>query len=255
MGAPAAAPRRMPVRPTAPPRRPPRRRKKRARPNRALASAAPARRRSRSRPMPAGARMIQPAVAGAAMLPQAGARAVGTVRDISDSGLIVGLTRGRGWIGLLCALLGGIVALNVVSLSLNAGAGRVSQQVDELETQNSALRAQIDERLSAGRVEAQATALGLAVPRPRDITYLDAHDGDAAKLANLLRTDTLMQATSIPSSYPSSSGSSTSSTASAPSSSAPTTTVAPSAPAPSSGSSGGGSSGGGSTATTGGVGL
>ena len=40
---------------------------------------------------------------------------VGAVRDLSDSGLIVRLTRGRGWIAVLCALLGGIVTLNVLS--------------------------------------------------------------------------------------------------------------------------------------------
>jgi len=252
MGAPAAAPQRVPVRPVRPPRRPKRQPRRPARPNRALASA-PAGRRPRPRTAPPAARVLQPAVAGAALLPHAAARTASTVRDLSDSGLIMRLTRGRGWIALLCALLGGIVALNVVSLSLNAGSGRLSVQIDELQTENSALRAQIDERLSSGRVEAEASALGLAVPRPKDITYLNASDRDANRLADLLRTDTLMQSTSLPSSYPSSSGSSSSSvspTSSGPSSSAPSSS-APAAPAP---ASGGGSSGS-STGTTGGVGL
>ena len=52
--------------------------------------------------------------------------AVGTataVRNLPDSGLIVRLTRGRAWIGVLGVLLVGIVTLNVITLSFAAGAG------------------------------------------------------------------------------------------------------------------------------------
>jgi uncharacterized membrane protein len=141
-------------------------------------------------------------LAGAALLPQAAVRSVGAVRDLSDSGLIVRLTRGRGWIAVLCALLGGIVALNVLSLSLTAGSGRVSLQIDDLKTEVSSLQAQIDERLSAAKVEAAASSLGMANPNPSTITYLDAGDGDARKLAHLLATDSFLSLPSQPSSYP-----------------------------------------------------
>jgi hypothetical protein len=162
--------------------------------------------------------------AGAALLPQAAVRGVGAVRDISDSGLIVRLTRGRGWIAVLCALLGGIVTLNVLSLSLNAGAGRTAYQIDGLKTEISALRAQIDERLSARRVEAAASNLGMAVPYPEAITYLSANNGDAERLARLLATDSFLTAPSQPSSYPTG-GTSYSPPTPTP---APTTTTAPS---------------------------
>ena len=206
------------------------------------------------------------------MLPHAAARGAGAVRDLSDSGLIVRLTRGRGWIAVLSALLGVIVALNVLSLSLNAGSGRLSLQIDELKTQNSALRAQIDERLSASRVEAEASRLGLAVPDPKGITYLSAADGDAARLARLLGTDTFLMAPSQPSSYPTSqppyapSAIAQPTTTTAPTTTAPTTT-APSGPANaapsspdgsgggSSGSSGSAPGGGSGGSSTGGVGL
>ena len=171
MGAAATAPSRAPARA---PRRAP------ARAPRRTPTAPPKRRRPRSQQAQA-ARVMRPAMAGAAMLPHAAVRGAGAVRDLSDSGLIVRLTRGRGWIAVLSTLLGGIVALNVLSLSLNAGSGRISLQIDELKTQNSALRAQIDERLSASRVEAEAMRLGLAVPDPKEITYLSAPDGDAAR--------------------------------------------------------------------------
>ena len=78
---------------------------------RARAAAAPAR-------APA-ARPSQPAGAGGQLIPIA----VGTaaaVRHLPDSGLVVRMTRGRAWIGVLGVLLAGIVALNVVTLSLAA---------------------------------------------------------------------------------------------------------------------------------------
>jgi uncharacterized membrane protein YgcG len=241
-------------------------------PARASARPAPARRpRRRARQAPAG-RLVRPAMAGAAFFPQAAVRSVGAVRDISDSGLIVRLTRGRSWIAVLCALLGGIVALNVISLSLNAGSGRVSLQIDDLKTQISSLHAQIDERLSAGRVEDEAARLGLAVPDPKAITYLGARDGDAERLAHLLATDSFLLTPSQPSSYPTGgqsyapvSVSSTPSTSSATSTStstvAPTTTVSPTTSGDSGSTTGSGSStssgssSGSTGGSTGGVGL
>jgi hypothetical protein len=239
-----------------------------------MAAAATARKATAPAPVRAPRRRPRPATrprlaAGAALVPQAAVRSVGAVRDISDSSLIVRLTRGRGWIAVLCTLLGGIVALNVISLSLNAGSGRVSLQIDDLKTQISALQAQIDERLSASRVQAEAARLGLAVPDPKAITYLSAGDGDAARLAHLLATDSFLLAPSQPSSYPTggqtyapvsvSSTPATSSTPSTTSSSPPTTTVAPTTSSGSStGTSSGttsGSSSGSTSGSTGGVGL
>ena len=178
------------------------------------------RRRPRRAPSPAARPRL---AAGAALLPQAAVRSVGAVRDISDSSLIMRLTRGRGWIAVLCGLLGGIVALNVLSLSLSAGSGRTSLQIDDLKTQVSALQAQIDERLAASRVEDEASRLGLAVPDPKAITYLSASDGDAQRLARLLSTDSFLTAPSQPSSYPTA-GSSYAPTSV---SETPTTTTAP----------------------------
>jgi hypothetical protein len=210
-------------------------------------------------------------MAGAALFPQAAMRSAGAVRDLSDSGLIVRLTRGRGWIAVLCALLGGIVALNVLSLSLTAGSGRTSLQIDELKTEISSLQAQIEERLSATEVEAEAVRLGLANPNPNAITFLSAGDANARRVAHLLATDGFLLAPSQPSSYPAPgtsyapvATSEGTTTTAAPTttaeSTAPTTTAAPTATGTGGGSSGssGSSSGapsGSSTGTTGGVGL
>jgi hypothetical protein len=208
-------------------------------------------------------------MAGAALFPQAAMRSAGAVRDLSDSSLIVRLTRGRGWIAVLCALLGGIVALNVLSLSLTAGSGRTSLQIDELNTQISSLRAQIDERLSAVKVEAEAARLGLANPDPKAITFLSAREADARRVAHLLATDGFLLAPSQPSSYPAPGTSyapvpttptATTTTPATTTSAAPTATAPPSTAPPPSGEAGGDSAGsdsssGSSTGTTGGVGL
>jgi hypothetical protein len=221
---------------------------------------APAR-RPRARQAPA-ARLVRPAVAGAALFPQAAVRSAGAVRDFSDSSLIMRLTRGRGWIAVLGALLVGIVALNVVSLSLTAGSGGRSLQIDELKTEISSLHAQIDERLSASRVEAEAARLGMANPNPNEISYLSGSDGSAARLAHLLGTDSFLAAPSQPSSYPAPGTSyapvSTSSTPSQTTTIAPTTTPTSSGTSSTSGSgssSGTSSSSGSSGSSTGGVGL
>ena len=66
--------------------------------------------------------------------------AVGTataVRNLPDSSLVVRMTRGRAWIGVLGVLLAGIVALNVVTLSLAAGAGHIDQNIQALDEENS----------------------------------------------------------------------------------------------------------------------
>jgi uncharacterized membrane protein YgcG len=218
-------------------------------------------------------------MAGAALFPQAAVRSAGAVRDFSDSGLIVRLTRGRGWIAVLCALLGGIVALNVLSLSLTTGSGRTSLQIDALKTEVSSLQAQIDERLSAVKVEAEAARLGLANPDPRAITFLSAANANAARLAHLLATDSFLLAPSQPSSYPApgtsyapvpttATGPTTTTTAAPVTPTTETTSSAPTTTTTTTGTGGGASSGGpsgsdassgsssgSSGAVTGGVGL
>jgi hypothetical protein len=214
-------------------------------------------------------------MAGAALFPQAAMRSAGAVRDFSDSSLIVRLTRGRGWIAVLCVLLGGIVALNVLSLSLTAGSGQTSLRIDELKNKVSSLQAQVDEKLSAIKVEAEAARLGLNNPNPQLITFLSAKDADARRVAHLLATDGFLLAPSQPSSYPEpgtsyapvpTSSSATTTTPETTTTAAPTTTVPPSTATGTSGGASGASAGSGtssgttsssgsSTGTTGGVGL
>jgi hypothetical protein len=91
--------------------------------------------------------------------------AVGTataVRNLPDSGLVVRMTRGRAWIGVLGVLLVGIVALNVVTLSLAAGAGHVDQNIQALDEENSILRSRDAQKSGADRIRQDAAGLGLS---------------------------------------------------------------------------------------------
>jgi hypothetical protein len=205
---------------------------RRAAPARAPARAprrAPARRQARPRPP----REHRTPPAGQ-LIPLAVGRTAGAVRALPDSGLVVGLTRGRAWIPVLGLLLAGIVAINVMSLSLGASSGRIEQQITGLEQEASALRAQLAERLSSNRVAEEASALGLVTPAPGDITYLDAGERATAlagqRLAQGFGTAYSAETTAIaPTSESSDSVGATAEVADT-ATTAPTTATAPSEP-------------------------
>ena len=103
----------------------------------------------------------------ARLVPLAVGRTAGAVSGLADSGLVHRLTRGRLWIGALTTLLVGIVALNVLALSLNASSSKVGRQADSLKRQISALRAEIATNgASNQRIQEAAAKLGLIVPAP-----------------------------------------------------------------------------------------
>jgi len=108
---------------------------------------------------------------------------VNAVGGIADSGFVVGMSRGRAWIVVLGVLLGGIVALNVLGLSLSSSGSDAATKVDELQQANSVLRARIANRTSNERIAEAAGALGLAVPAPDAVDYLKARAADAETAA------------------------------------------------------------------------
>jgi hypothetical protein len=115
--------------------------------------------------------------------------AVGTataVRGLPDSGLIVRLTRGRAWIGVLGMLLAGIVALNVITLSLAASAGQIEQNIQALDEENSVLRSRAAQKSGAGRISHEAAALGLSAAAVEEAGVVRAGPDDAATAARRL---------------------------------------------------------------------
>ncbi len=115
--------------------------------------------------------------------------AVGTataVRHLPDSSLMVRMTRGRAWIAVLGVLLVGIVAVNVVTLSIAASAGHVDQNIMALEQENSLLRSRDAERSGAARVRHEAAELGLAPATTAQIDSVQAGPRDIAIAAQRL---------------------------------------------------------------------
>jgi len=115
--------------------------------------------------------------------------AVGTataVRNLPDSSLMVRLTRGRAWIAVLGVLLVGIVALNVVTLSLAAGAGHVDRNIQALDEENSLLRSRDAQRSGAGRIRQDAAALGLSAAAVDQVGSLQASPRDVETAARRL---------------------------------------------------------------------
>lgn len=115
--------------------------------------------------------------------------AVGTataVRNLPDSGLMVRMTRGRAWIGVLGVLLIGIVALNVVTLSFAANAGHVAQNVQALEEDNSVARSRDAQKSGAGRIRHEAAALGLSAASLEAVSAITAGPRDVEIAARRL---------------------------------------------------------------------
>jgi len=160
--APAPAPSR-----TAPPKR------------KAPARRAPARAPQRAQPK-RRTTTAQPRIAVAAV------RTAEAVRQLPDSSLVVRMTRGRAWIGVLGILLVGIVALNVATLSFAASAGKIDEQITTLEQENSMLGGREAQRFSTARVRSQASALGLAMPNTEEPQVVELSPDDVATAAGRL---------------------------------------------------------------------
>jgi cell division protein FtsL len=149
----APAPRRAPARPA--PRRKP------ATPRRGTTRPAP-RRRAQSKPT--GRR----------------AKAAARLAAIPQSPFVDRLLTGRIWIVLLAVLLAGIVTANVSLLEMNAGIARTTEKVAVLKRENSRLRLEAARLGSSERIQRAAADLGLVLPAPGEVRYLQARPGDAA---------------------------------------------------------------------------
>ena len=141
--------------------------------------------KSNSVPMRTAPRRAPLRRSGAQLIPIA----VGTataVRQLPDSSLIVRMTRGRAWIAVLGVLLVGIVALNVVTLSVSATQGHVERNIQALDQENPFLRGREAQVSSAVRVRHDAAALGLTAATAEGPASVDATPRDAAIAAQRL---------------------------------------------------------------------
>jgi hypothetical protein len=144
-----------------------------------VGTAAPARKPARrkvapKRRSPAG---VIPIAAGTA------GRAAVAVTQLPESGLIHRLTRGRAWIGVLGVLLVGIVALNVVTLSFAASAGKVDVRNTELSKENSVLENRMAEKYGQAKLRHEAAQLGLSTQATVEAQDIEARSTDVAEAA------------------------------------------------------------------------
>lgn len=165
-------------------------------PKRKAPARQPARKPTRSRAVPAPSRPVRrtpqrtkPKRRTQAAQPRLAVAAVRTataVRELPDSGLVVRLTRGRAWIAVLGALLVGIVALNVATLSFAASQGKIEEQIMTLEEENSMLGSREAQHFSTARVRNQASTLGLAMPNTEEPRVIELRPDDVATAASRL---------------------------------------------------------------------
>jgi hypothetical protein len=182
----SAAPAPAPSRTTPPKRKAPARKpaKPARKPTRSRAVPAPTRAPVRRKPQRATPKRrtttAQPRLAVAAV------RTAEAVRQLPDSGLVVRMTRGRAWIGVLGILLVGIVALNVATLSFAASAGKIDEQITALEQENSMLEAREAQHFSTARIRNEGASLGLAMPNTEEPRVIELSPDDVATAASRL---------------------------------------------------------------------
>jgi hypothetical protein len=151
----------------------------------APARTAPARKAPARKPAPTRRKATPTRRPGGQLIPIA----VGTataVRNLPDSSLMVRMTRGRAWIGVLGVLLVGIVALNVITLSLTASAGHIDQNIQALDEENSVLRSRDAQRSGAGRISHDAAELGLSAAAVDQVGLVQAGSQDVETAARRL---------------------------------------------------------------------
>jgi hypothetical protein len=153
---------------------------------------------ARPRPRPAPARPTARRVSGPLRPAPAGAGGDGfrrgttgvfeRIRALPETRLVDGLLRGRVWIWLIGVLLGGIVAMQVSLLKLNAGISRAVTTTATLERQNANLEAEITRLSSGDRVREAAIADGMITPLPGGVEYLRSRgERDATRAARLMQ--------------------------------------------------------------------
>ena len=147
--------------------------------------------RTRARPAPARPRRVsgplRTAPAGAAV--RRGTTGVfERIRALPETRFVDRLLRGRAWIWLIGLLLGGIVAMQVSLLKLNAGISRAVTTSATLERHNADLEAGIARMSSGDRVRGEALEEGMVSPLPGGVEYLTARgDRDATRAARRMQ--------------------------------------------------------------------
>ena len=103
------------------------------------------------------------------------------VVSLPDRPLLDRIIRGRAWILILGLMLGGIVAMQVELLKLNASYGRSIELATALQSRNEMLRADVATATDPNRIERLASGMGMTMPGPEAITFLRADTASAKR--------------------------------------------------------------------------
>ncbi len=109
------------------------------------------------------------------------------LRALPDHRLLDRLVRGRAWIAILTVALLGIVFLQVSLLKLNAGIGRAVQHSALLQRENADLRDSVSRLSSGDRVQRLAARMGLQIPTPGTVRFVEPSADSAALAATRIR--------------------------------------------------------------------
>src|SRR6478752_5552445 len=117
-----------------------------------------------------------PAAAGAVAAPRLRQRTstFERLRALPEHRIVDSLLRSRAWIVVVALMLGGIVAMQVSLLKLNAGISRAVQASSTLERQNADLEDSIARLSSGERVRRAAVNAGMVSPPAGDIGFLQS---------------------------------------------------------------------------------
>jgi hypothetical protein len=105
------------------------------------------------------------------------------IRALPDKRVVDRLLRGRLCIWVIGVMLGGIVAMQVSLLRMNAGISRAVSTASVLEQQNANLEADIAGSTTGDKVRAAAVDLGMIDPAAGDTSFLTARPGTDPGLA------------------------------------------------------------------------
>jgi len=105
------------------------------------------------------------------------------LRALPDHKVVDRLLRGRAWIWLIGIMLGGIVAMQVSLLKLNAGISHSVEAAGTLERVNADLETEVARLSSGERIQLAATDEGMVAPPAGDVGYVTARPNLDPRLA------------------------------------------------------------------------
>ena len=98
------------------------------------------------------------------------------------------LVRGRAWVLVVGGLLAGVVFLNLHLLQVNRDIAATSERAAELRRDSADLRMDVARLGSTERIREEGERLGLGMPAPEDVTYVEA-DPEASAMEALSALD------------------------------------------------------------------